>query len=182
MIHGTIKRYKTVLPKEFHICNRRNTCLTVRGLLHWCVFGISWESTSVCEPTEWLSEVLFPSPSFFSLLRRLSVSRNPYLLLITGTSTGSPALDLKAPVPRLHDRRGEKKKVWFNCSYRTQLRFWVCFTQILLFFQPTLKHCLVFSWCILLPFTRIAFTKFIVFPKKTISIVARDFFSWLNVP
>lgn len=141
MIHGTIKRYKTVLPKEFHICNRRNTCLTVRGLLHWCVFGISWESTSVCEPTEWLSEVLFPSPSFFSLLRRLSVSRNPYLLLITGTSTGSPALDLKAPVPRLHDRRGGKKKVWFNCSYRTQLRFWVCFTQILLFFQPTLKHC-----------------------------------------
>lgn len=64
----------------------------------------------MCEPTEWLSEVLFPSPSFFSLLRRLSVSRNPYLLLITGTSTGSPALDLKAPVPRLHDRRGGGRK------------------------------------------------------------------------
>lgn len=79
------------------------------GILHWCVFGISWESTSVWEPTEWLSEPLFPSPIFFNLLRRLSVSRNPYLLLITGTSMGSPALDLKAPVPRLHIQNTKNK-------------------------------------------------------------------------
>lgn len=62
---------------------------------------------SVWEPTEWLSEFLLPSPAsiFFSRFRRLSVSRKPYLLLITGASAGSPALDLKAPVRRLQNNK-----------------------------------------------------------------------------
>lgn len=78
----------------------------------------------MCEPTEWLSEPRFPSPIFFNLLRRLSVSRNPYLLLITGTSTGRPALDLNAPVPRLHIQSTRTKlrdrvelRVFRWCSY-----------------------------------------------------------------
>ena len=72
------------------------------------------------EPTEWLSELLLPSPSFFSLLRRLSVSRNPYLLLITGTSTGNPALDLNAPVPRLPKETKHNEQMFRKFVLKTE--------------------------------------------------------------
>lgn len=72
--------------------------------LHECVFGESWVSASVWEPTEWTSEFWLASPSFFSLLSRRSVSLKPYLLLITGPATGSPIFDVKAPVARLKNR------------------------------------------------------------------------------
>lgn len=61
-------------------------------------------------------------------------------------------------------------KVYFFClsaSYRA-------------YFYDVLTNSL--NYLLHLPFTCIAFTKFIVFPKKTISIVTWDFLSWFNVP
>lgn len=117
------------------------------------------------EPTEWLSEPWFPSPIFFNLLRRLSVSRNPYLLLITGTSAGSPALDLNAPVPRLHIQNTKKTRQ----PSETQ-RGISCLSLVRL------------SGVCTLPFACVAFTKLIVFPEETVSVVAGDFFPGFNVP
>lgn len=127
-------------------------------LLHVIPLGGSWDSASV-EATDWLSDFLLPSSSFFSLLSLLSVSLRPYLLLITVTSTGSPAFDLKAPVARLKSHK--------NCVNGNYIHF-------IYSFLPCRK--------ITIPFTSITFTEFVVFPKEAISIVTGDLFPWFNVP
>lgn len=148
-------------------------------LLHVCPLGGSWDSASV-EATDWLSDFLLPSSSFFSLLSLLSVSLRPYLLLITGTSTGSPAFDLKAPAPRLktycHMCQGHRQflciqpkvsasKTKFNYLLQNDFR---------MFQLPCRKDTI--------PFTSITFTEFVVFSKEAISIITGDLFPWFYVP
>lgn len=102
---------KIIVWKYLKKEKKKNEDICLSNLPYLLALFFSWVvSASVLELTDWLSEFLLLSPNFLSLFKRLSVSLSPYLLLITGAGAGSPALDLKAPVPRLKEKTAQVKQ------------------------------------------------------------------------